>query len=354
LMLLASLNLVIDWFYVFESRLLTEISANSFPFYNGTFFTTLLYAASFFFIFLTNRVQSDESVLGSDERKLFGYILTAIYTIVFFNAFRTEIDNYFHYLTVKTSIYITDEPYIFDKSLQFFNVIWQFNYTMFYLTLISFINIKKSKNVVFAYVNLIFNWLTIGFFITIGLFILSQLRDIYLLDESFFERGIYFIIIRYISYIFAAILIAASYFYLKLNLFENLEDKEKVDALYNLTISTALLFIFSSELLNWMDIFGYKDSYKLGLSILWGIYALILIIIGINKHKKHLRIAAIALFGLTLAKLFFYDIAELDTISKTVVFVSLGILLLIVSFLYTKYKDLIFGIEEEELKDVNG
>ena len=54
--------------------------------------------------------------------------------------------------------------------------------------------------------------------------------------------------------------------------------------------------------------------------------------------------AAIALFALTLVKLFFYDIAGLDTISKTVIFVSLGILLLIISFLYNKYKNLIFEI----------
>ncbi len=95
-----------------------------------------------------------------------------------------------------------------------------------------------------------------------------------------------------------------------------------------------------------MDIFGFNDSHKLGLSILWGIYALFLIVLGIIKKKKHLRIGAITLFAGTLIKLFFYDIAELDTISKTIVFVSLGVLLLIISFLYNKYKDLIFETSE--------
>ncbi|MEL6822475.1 MAG: DUF2339 domain-containing protein, partial [Calditrichota bacterium] len=54
-----------------------------------------------------------------------------------------------------------------------------------------------------------------------------------------------------------------------------------------------------------------------------------------------LRIGAIVLFAVTLAKLFLYDIAHLDTISKTVVFIALGILLLLISFLYNKYKHLI-------------
>jgi uncharacterized membrane protein len=92
---------------------------------------------------------------------------------------------------------------------------------------------------------------------------------------------------------------------------------------------------------------GINESNKLGLSILWGLYAISLIIIGIIKRKKHLRIFAIGLFGLTLIKLFIYDIAELGTIQKTVVFVSIDILLLISSFLYNKYTKLIFEDEEQ-------
>jgi uncharacterized membrane protein len=107
------------------------------------------------------------------------------------------------------------------------------------------------------------------------------------------------------------------------------------------------LWIASSELLNWMDIYNVQNSYKLGLSILWGTYALILIVLGIYKKKKHLRIGAIVLFAATLVKLFFYDIASLDTISKTIVFVSLGVLLLIISFLYNKFKDVIFAEDEK-------
>ncbi len=49
-----------------------------------------------------------------------------------------------------------------------------------------------------------------------------------------------------------------------------------------------------------------------------------------------------ALFAITLGKLFFYDISHLNTIAKTIVFVVLGVLLLVISFLYNKYKYLIF------------
>ena len=90
-----------------------------------------------------------------------------------------------------------------------------------------------------------------------------------------------------------------------------------------------------------MDLGEATQSYKLGLSILWGVYALLLIALGIYKKKKYLRIGAIAVFGITLLKLFFYDISHLETIAKTIVFISLGTLLLIISFLYNKYKDVI-------------
>ena len=69
---------------------------------------------------------------------------------------------------------------------------------------------------------------------------------------------------------------------------------------------------------------------------------MIFIIYGIWKKKKHIRISAIALLGVTLIKLFFYDLTNLKTVPKTIVFISIGILFLIISFLYNKYKKIIF------------
>ena len=99
--------------------------------------------------------------------------------------------------------------------------------------------------------------------------------------------------------------------------------------------------ILSSELINILDLTHTSGSYKLALSILWGVFCLFLISMGLAQNKKFLRISAMVLFGITLLKLFFYDIAYLSTIAKTIVFVSLGVLLLIISFLYNKYKHLI-------------
>lgn len=117
--------------------------------------------------------------------------------------------------------------------------------------------------------------------------------------------------------------------------------------LFVLVFYGTVLWLLSSELIHWMDYAGSTQSYKLGLSILWGVYSLSLIVIGIIRKYKKLRVGAMGLFAITLVKLFFYDISHLNTIAKTIVFVVLGILLLVISFLYNKYKHLIF--EEEEL-----
>ena len=141
---------------------------------------------------------------------------------------------------------------------------------------------------------------------------------------------------RYVSYIFVGITLLVTYWY---NRQEFLKLRFNIG--HDLLLHISLLWIFSSELINWMDILEFAQSYKLGLSILWGLYALTLIILGIWKNKKHLRIMAFSLFGVTLIKLFLYDITHLGTLSKTIVFVSLGVLLLIISFLYNKYKHII-------------
>jgi uncharacterized membrane protein len=79
------------------------------------------------------------------------------------------------------------------------------------------------------------------------------------------------------------------------------------------------------------------------LSILWGIYALSLIAAGIALNKKHLRVGAMILLAFTLVKLFVYDVAELPTIPKTILFMTLGLTLLIISFLYNKFTAKISG-----------
>jgi uncharacterized membrane protein len=190
----------------------------------------------------------------------------------------------------------------------------------------------------------VLNSIVIVFFLFVGLYELSELRESYM-DRSaneHYQVGAWNILIRYVSYFFVGLAFYANYTYTRKEFL-----KLGFNIGFDLLLYISILWISSSELINWMDLLEFSQSYKLGLSILWGIFSLLLIALGIWKNKKHIRLMAISLFGITLVKLFIYDISHLDTIAKTIVFVSLGVLLLIISFLYNKYKHIITNETEE-------
>lgn len=208
---------------------------------------------------------------------------------------------------------------------------------MFFASVLTYLNLKKIKSKELATANVIINLVTILAFLTQGLFVLSELRAAYIFQvDKYFTSGSMNIGIRYIALAFFTLLITSCYQLSKSEIY-----KVKFKKAFDYLLYIAILWVLSSELLHILELSGLQTGNKLGLSILWGVYALFLIGMGLWKNKKYLRIGAIALFGVTLIKLFFYDISSLDTISKTIVFVSLGVLLLIISFLYNKYKHLI-------------
>lgn len=92
-------------------------------------------------------------------------------------------------------------------------------------------------------------------------------------------------------------------------------------------------------------------SHKAGYAILWGICSFVLIYLGMKWKSKTTRIASLALFGITLFKLFLFDIRDLSEGGKIAAFISLGITLLIVSFMYQKLKTIIIA---DELKVESG
>lgn len=339
LMFLASVSLLTDWQQAFNR------TSNDFaviPIFNVEFLTAILFVAAFAFIqFLNTRY---ESALGDTFYKITTFVIPTVLLVALFNTFRIEIGNYWHYRFVQSggAGLLYDNPVQYNE-FNLFSVIWQINYSVFFLTILSFVNIKKIKSAALGLVNLGLNLLIDLIFLTGGLYTLGLLREGYLAPENatIFSQGIFNVFLRYISFVLLAALFVAIYKYIKQKFIKDLLPNENLIVAFDFVLHISILAVASSELINWMDIFGYGDSYKIGLSILWGLYALLLISLGIYRNKKHLRIGAIALFALTLIKLFIYDIAELNTISKTVVFVSLGILLLTISFLYNKYKHLI-------------
>lgn len=85
---------------------------------------------------------------------------------------------------------------------------------------------------------------------------------------------------------------------------------------------------------------------KTGISILWGAYSFFLILFGFRQKHKILRLAGIFLFLITLIKLFIFDLGSISTLGKMIVFIALGVFLLIISFVYQKFKNIILMDDE--------
>ncbi len=75
-----------------------------------------------------------------------------------------------------------------------------------------------------------------------------------------------------------------------------------------------------------------------GVSILWTLFALGMVLRGIRRNVKPLRLAGLALFTIVACKVFFSDLERLNEIYRVVAFILLGVLVLCGSFLYLKYR----------------
>ncbi|MFN0203539.1 MAG: DUF2339 domain-containing protein [Bacteroidia bacterium] len=275
-------------------------------------------------------------------------LLLGIYFAFFF-----EISNYFHQAYNATALAIKAQDY-FDyygnEALRAFNNLSLMNYSLLFLSVLAFINLSYLKNSTLAKANLALAAYTVVTFLMLGMTLLSDLREMYLHPEltPHYTQGSMNIGIRYVSYLFVGIALFAIYKHIRTEIIQPINLN--LVLLYDVLLFGTILWVASSELITWVEMSGSADSFKLGLSVLWGIYSLLLISLGIAKKKKHLRLGAIGLFAITLLKLFFYDISNLSTIAKVLIFISLGILLLLISFLYTKYKHLIFDEEDDTSK----
>lgn len=90
------------------------------------------------------------------------------------------------------------------------------------------------------------------------------------------------------------------------------------------------------------------QNHKIGYPILWGLTSFLLIFIGLKSKKKQLRIISLTLFLVTLVKLFTVDIRGISEGGKIAAFISLGVLLLIVSFMYQRLKKILLADEESK------
>jgi len=345
IMLLAFFSICNDWNLGYNGYFVDNPATRVTPILNINLLSSLLFVAAFWFInFLNlNKKYASAFISNLGLRRVISISIPAILLISMYYSFRMEIISYWNQLYTDSihQVYMENMDYaqkVRNMDLKLFRDIWLFNYTFVFLSALALVNFKKFQDNILGVVNISFIWLSNIFFLLFGLYSLSRLRTSYLQESllKHFEHGIFNIGIRYITLALVAVSLYICYKYVHQNFI-----KPNFRKAYDFIMHLCVLWIASSELLSWLDIAGFSQNYKLGLSILWGVYALFLVVLGIKQSKKRLRVGAIVIFTITLIKLFFYDISHLNTMSKTIVFISLGALLLIISFLYNKHRNAI-------------
>jgi hypothetical protein len=103
------------------------------------------------------------------------------------------------------------------------------------------------------------------------------------------------------------------------------------------TVSLAIL-----EFAEWVSTASVETDFERGhtaVSALWALVALGLLLGGILRGSSAIRYGGLVLFGLTLAKIFLYDLAELSSVARAFSFILVGALLLVSGFFLQRLSD---------------
>lgn len=343
LMILAGLSILQSWSqgylpYSYNLGLVNTVDEMGLsPIFNSYFLTSVIAGIGFGMMWkVNNNYKVKDTTLSLPLSNVLAWSLAVSTIFILYMTFKNEIGLFWdlRYADQLELVNATDSANsysIYLGDISRFKAIWISIFTMLFFSGLSWLTMNKVKSNFVSIIMIGLNTLVLFSFLTVTLYSISELRNNYL-DPNGVVAGHMSFIVRYVTIFSAAVLMYATFRYQR-HAFSDARSHK----LFSVFLHISLLWVVTSEYIHWADIFGMDQNYKLSLSILWGVYSVALVSYGIWKNRKHLRIMAIALFAITLVKLFVYDIAHLDTISKTIVFVSLGVLLLIISFLYNKF-----------------
>lgn len=83
----------------------------------------------------------------------------------------------------------------------------------------------------------------------------------------------------------------------------------------------------------------WQTATSLAITLVWTTYATVTLIGGIYWKAGGLRAFSLGLLVITVGKVFLVDVWHLETVIRVFAFISLGVALLLVSFLYRRYRE---------------
>lgn len=117
--------------------------------------------------------------------------------------------------------------------------------------------------------------------------------------------------------------------------------------------SMGTLLVFLTLELNTF-LFAYLPGMRAGgVSILWAVFAFVWLLRGIWRNVRAMRYAGLVLFAIVIGKVFFRDLAELDSFYRIIAFIVLGVVVLAGSFIYLKYRETFAVTKPDSPPDVS-
>lgn len=91
------------------------------------------------------------------------------------------------------------------------------------------------------------------------------------------------------------------------------------------------------------DVGDERQAIQFTLSAIWALYATAAMVVGVRARLRSLRFFALGLFGIVIGKMAFADLWTLETGYRFVGFIGLGVVLLLVSLMYHRFRDIVLG-----------
>ena len=116
------------------------------------------------------------------------------------------------------------------------------------------------------------------------------------------------------------------------------EGEEMLATAMPFLASVLLWWILTSEAWYFVDwvLDAGEDAQQYALSAVWTAYGAVLVAVGLIRRNASLRWIGMALLAITIVKVFFLDLRELDIVYKILALLGLGLVLIVVGFGYQR------------------
>ena len=113
------------------------------------------------------------------------------------------------------------------------------------------------------------------------------------------------------------------------------------------------VYIFSNNT-TYKNVFQLQEHFSiLYLPIIWAVLSCGFIFAGLKKNIPELNKIGFGLLGITILKLYLYDVWQMDNVSRIIAFIILGIILLLSSFMFQKFKNVLKNLVEKNENSAN-